>query len=54
MGDTFTMADIPVACDIHRWFGLPLERAPLPHLERWYDSIQARPTVRGVLELPLA
>lgn len=53
-GDTFSMADIPVACDIHRWFGLPRERAHLPHLERWYASIQARPAVRGVLELPLA
>ena len=52
-GDQFTMADIPVACDIHRWFGLPRDRAPLPHLERWYASIQARPAVRGVLELPL-
>lgn len=53
-GDSFTMADIPVACDIHRWFGLPRERAPLPHLERWYAAIQARPAVRGVLELPLS
>jgi glutathione S-transferase len=54
IGDTFTMADIPVACDIHRWFGLPRERTPLPHLERWYDAIQARAAVRGVLELPLS
>ena len=23
-GDHFSMADIPVGCDIHRWFGLPL------------------------------
>ncbi len=53
-GDAFTMADIPVACDIHRWFGLPRDRTPLPHLERWYASIQARPAVRGVLELPLS
>ncbi|MES2910792.1 MAG: glutathione S-transferase, partial [Pseudomonadota bacterium] len=22
-GEQFTMADIPVACEIHRWFGLP-------------------------------
>ena len=53
-GDQFTMADIPIACDIHRWFGLPRERTPMPHLERWYASIQARPAVRGVLELPLS
>ena len=53
-GDHFTMGDIPIACDIHRWFGLPRERTAMPHLERWYASIQARPAVRGVLELPLS
>lgn len=53
-GAHFSMADIPVACDVHRWFGLPLQPAPLPHLQRWYASIQARPAVRGVLELPLS
>jgi hypothetical protein len=25
-GDTLTMADIPIACEMHRWWGLPLER----------------------------
>lgn len=53
-GDSFGMADIPVACDIHRWFGLPQARPALPHLERWYTSILARPAVRGVLDLPLS
>lgn len=53
-GDTFGMADIPVACDIHRWFGLPQARPELPNLERWYASILARPATRGVLDLPLA
>ncbi|MBS0609716.1 MAG: glutathione S-transferase [Comamonadaceae bacterium] len=53
-GDSFTMADIPVGCEIHRWWGLPLERAPLPHLERWYQSLQARAGARGVLDLALS
>ena len=53
-GDNFGMADIPVACDIHRWFGLPQTRPELPHLERWFASILARPATRGVLDLPLA
>ena len=52
-GDHFGMADIPVGCDIHRWFGLPPARPALPHLERWYASVAARPAARGVLELPL-
>ncbi len=53
-GAQFSMADIPVACDIHRWFGLPQPRPALPHLERWYASILARPAVRGVLDIPLS
>ena len=53
-GDNFGMADIPVACDIHRWFGLPQTRPEFPNLERWFASILARPATRGVLDLPLA
>ncbi len=52
-GDHFSMADIPVGCDIHRWFGLPQARPALPHLERWYASVSSRPATRGVLEWPL-
>jgi len=53
-GDSFGMADIPVACDVHRWFGLPQTRPEFPNLERWYSQILARPATRGVLDLPLA
>ena len=53
-GDTFTMADIPIACEMHRWWGLPLEHPPHPHLRRWYDGIRQRPAARGVLDLPLS
>jgi glutathione S-transferase len=53
-GDAFTMADIPIACELHRWHGLPLERPARPHLERWYQGILSRPASRGVLDLPLS
>ena len=53
-GAQFTMADIPVACEIHRWVGLPQARPPLPHLEGWYARILARPAVCGVLDQPLS
>ncbi len=53
-GDPFTMADIPVACEIHRWWGLPRERKPRPHLDRWYRDMLARPGARGVLDLTLS
>lgn len=51
-GETFTMADIPIACEVDRWRGLPLERPGRPHVERWYRGILADPASRGVLGLP--
>lgn len=53
-GGQFTMADIPVACEIHRWFGLPQPRKAWPNIERWYDSIWNRQTAKGVLDQPLS
>jgi glutathione S-transferase len=53
-GDTFTMADIPLGCEMHRWFGLPQPRPALPYLERWYASLLARSAARGVLDLTLS
>ena len=53
-GARFSMADIPVACDVHRWFALPQPRPDWPHLERWFASILSRPATRGVLDLPLS
>jgi glutathione S-transferase len=53
-GDRLTMADLPIACEVHRWIGLPQPRTPRPHLDRWYAAICARPSSRGVLDLALA
>ena len=53
-GDALTMADIPIACEIHRWWGLPQPRPALPHLERWWATLQAHPASRGVLDQPLS
>ncbi|MBV7430445.1 MULTISPECIES: glutathione S-transferase [unclassified Acidovorax] len=53
-GDRFTMADIPVGCEIHRWWGLPQDRIARPHLERWYNTVSTRPGARGVLDQPLS
>lgn len=54
VGDTMTMADIPIACEVHRWWGLPQPRPAWPHLERWYAGWLALPASRGVLDLPLS
>ncbi|MES2635003.1 MAG: glutathione S-transferase [Pseudomonadota bacterium] len=53
-GDAFGMADIPIACEIHRWQGLPLQRPARPALDRWYQGILAQPASRGVLDLSLS
>jgi glutathione S-transferase len=53
-GNAFTMADIPIACDVHRWRGLPIQRAPRVHLERWYHGIAAHPAAHGVLDISLS
>ncbi len=53
-GDSFTMADIPVACDIHRWFGLAITPREHAHLDRWYAAVSTRPAAQPVLTLPLS
>lgn len=53
-GHAFTMADIPIACEIHRWRGTPVPQIELPHVDRWYAGIRANPASRGVLDLSLS
>jgi glutathione S-transferase len=54
VGERFTMADIPLGCEVQRWFALPQARQPRPHIERWFDALLARPAAKGVLDLALA
>jgi glutathione S-transferase len=54
VGERFSMADIPLACEVHRWFGLPQPRQSRPHIERWYAGLCARQTSKGVLDLALS
>ncbi|HEX4328405.1 MAG TPA: glutathione S-transferase [Burkholderiales bacterium] len=52
-GDTLTMGDIPLGCFTYRWYGMPIERAELPHLRAWYERLAARPAFRQHVMLPL-
>ena len=54
VGNNFTMADIPLGCEVQRWFGLPQAREKRPHIERWFAALLARPAAKGVLDLALA
>ena len=53
-GERMTMADIPIACEVHRWQALPQERPVHPNLERWYNTVRARPASRGVFDIALS
>ncbi len=52
-GDTFTMGDIPVGCGVWRWMALPIERPPLPNLQRWFDALAQRPAFAKTVMTPL-
>jgi glutathione S-transferase len=53
-GDRLTMADLPIACELHRWVNLPQPRTARPHLDRWYAAMLARPSSHGVLDVALS
>lgn len=53
-GAQFSMADIPVGCEVHRWLGLPQSRPQHRHIERWYHTLLQRPASHGVLDLALS
>ena len=64
-GDAFGMADIPLGCEMHRWWGMRSslfeacgvprqEIQAFPHVQRWFGQLQQRPATRGVLDIALA
>ena len=53
-GGHFTMGDIPLGCEVHRWFGLQQQRLARPHISRWFERLCARPASRGVLDMALS
>jgi glutathione S-transferase len=53
-GDSFSMGDIPVGVMAYRFWEIVPERPPLPHLQRWYAEIAARPAFQAqVSSVPL-
>ena len=64
-GSAFGMADIPLGCEMHRWWGIPesgfaalgVTRQPITdwqHVARWWSALQQRPAARGVLDQALS
>lgn len=52
-GERFTMGDIPLGCEAHRWFNLPRTHGSWVQVERWYSALRARPATDTVLDRPL-
>ena len=53
-GDTFTMGDIPIGCEIQRWMRVPIERPRLPNVEAWFNRLCARPAYQKIVDIPLS
>ena len=45
-GGEIGMGDIPLGSFIYAWFEMPIERAPQPHLQAWYERLKQRPAYR--------
>ena len=45
-GDEFSMGDIPLGPQVHRWLNLVADRPATPHLDAWYARLAERPAFR--------
>ena len=54
VAERFGIADIALACAVHRWFNLPAERAERPHMRAWYERVAARPGAAQALGTPVS
>jgi len=52
-GDRFTMGDIPLGPQIHRWMMLVEDRPSMPNLEAWYTRLTQRPAYEKNCMIPL-
>ncbi|HUN42910.1 MAG TPA: glutathione S-transferase [Acetobacteraceae bacterium] len=52
LGNDLTLADIPAATALYRYFELEIERPDVPHVEAWYRRLQERPAYRTTVMVP--
>lgn len=52
LGDRLTLADIPAATSLYRYFNIDIDRPKVPNVERWYARLQERPAYRQHVMLP--
>ncbi len=55
-GQSLTMADIPMLCEVHRWWAVRAssgDALAYPAIERWYAPLLAHPASKRVFDLPI-
>lgn len=52
LGEALSLADIPAGTALYRYFELEIERPALPHVQAWYERLQARPGYRNGVMVP--
>jgi len=53
LGQNLTLADVAVGCGVYRWYGMAIDRPPLPNLEKWYARLQDRTTYQQHVMVPI-
>jgi glutathione S-transferase len=51
-GTAFSIADIAVGTNLYRYFNMDLARPHVPHVERYYSSLQSRAAYREHVMIP--
>jgi glutathione S-transferase len=52
LGDALTLADIPIATNLYRYFNLDIDRPSVPNVEAWYRRLQDRDAYRRHVMVP--
>ena len=52
-GDEFTMGDIPLGPQAHRWMMMVKDRPSMPNFEAWYKRLTERPAFQKHCMIPL-
>lgn len=53
LGESLTMADIPLGAAAYRWYGLTVAHPPLHNLHAWYERLRERDVFRRHVMIPL-
>ncbi len=52
LGETISMADVPIGALVYRYRNLPIRRQDYPHIDAWYSRLTERPAYRKHVMFP--